>query len=77
MDRVPVQSSNVASVGYDVSSPTLEVAFHGAGCISTSAFPSVTTSLLQVASLGRSISNQPHQGCIWLSAGRVMRWHAS
>ncbi len=31
MNRVAVQSSNVASVGYDASSSTLEVAFHGGG----------------------------------------------
>jgi len=49
MNRVAVQSSNVASVGYDASSSTLEVAFHSGGCISISAFPSITTSLLQVA----------------------------
>jgi hypothetical protein len=29
MDRRPVRSSNVASVGYDESSSTLEVEFHG------------------------------------------------
>lgn len=31
MNRVAVQSSNVASVGYDASSSTLEVAFHSGG----------------------------------------------
>jgi KTSC domain len=29
MERMPVRSSNVASVGYDSSSATLEVEFHG------------------------------------------------
>jgi hypothetical protein len=45
MSRVAVQSSNVASVGYDASSSTLEVAFHGGGVYQSSAFPSITTSL--------------------------------
>lgn len=31
MDRVPVSSSNVASVGYDEASATLEVEFHNGG----------------------------------------------
>lgn len=31
MERIPVTSSNVAEVGYDVSTMTLEVAFHSGG----------------------------------------------
>lgn len=36
MDRRPVRSSNVASVGYDESSSTLEVEFHGGRVIDIS-----------------------------------------
>lgn len=31
MKRVPVQSSNIASVGYDPASSTLEIEFHSGG----------------------------------------------
>ena len=29
MDRIPVQSSHLASVGYDPATSTLEIEFHG------------------------------------------------
>jgi hypothetical protein len=31
MQRMPVESSNLTSVGYDPSSATLEIEFHGSG----------------------------------------------
>ena len=31
MDRIPVSSSNVASVGYDMESSTLEIEFNNGG----------------------------------------------
>jgi len=31
MERTPVKSSNLASVGYESSSSTLEIEFHGGG----------------------------------------------
>ncbi len=31
MERIPVQSSNLASVGYDATSSTLEIEFHSGG----------------------------------------------
>lgn len=31
MDRTPVSSSNIASIGYDSNSNTLEVEFHNGG----------------------------------------------
>lgn len=31
MDRIPVQSSNIASIGYDSQASTLEVEFLGGG----------------------------------------------
>lgn len=31
MQRKPVQSSNIASVGYDPETQTLEIEFHGGG----------------------------------------------
>ena len=33
MNREPVSSSNIASIGYDVSSETLEIEFHNGGGI--------------------------------------------
>ena len=31
MDRVPVSSSNISTVGYDANSSTLEIGFHHGG----------------------------------------------
>jgi hypothetical protein len=31
MNRVPVSSSNLESIGYDAESQTLEIEFHGGG----------------------------------------------
>ena len=39
MDRTPVQSSNIRSVGYDPASRTLEVEFHSSGLYQYSSVP--------------------------------------
>jgi len=39
MDRIPVRSSNIRSVGYDAASRTLEVEFHSGGVYQYSGVP--------------------------------------
>ena len=53
MNRVPVSSSNVASVGYDASTSTLEVEFKGGGIYQYFDIPpAVHTGLLAASSIG-------------------------
>jgi hypothetical protein len=53
MKRVPVQSSNLASVGYDPATSTLEVEFHNGGVYQYYGVPSqVYESLINAASKG-------------------------
>jgi len=53
MIHTPVSSSNLASVGYDPTSRTLEVAFHGGTLYSYSSVPeSVYRSLMSASSHG-------------------------
>ena len=56
MNRTPVTSSNVASVGYDQNTLTLEVEFHSAPCTSTSMFqkPFIRNLWLRTRSVGTS-----------------------
>lgn len=41
MDRTPVRSSNIRSVGYDPASRTLEVEFHSGGLYQYSGVPEI------------------------------------
>ncbi len=53
MDRTRVSSSNVASVGYDSLSSTLEVEFHGGSIYQYFAVPSsVYAAMMSAASKG-------------------------
>jgi len=53
MDRVPVSSSNLASVGYDSGSSTLEIEFNGGGVYQYYDVPEhVHTDLMGAGSLG-------------------------
>jgi hypothetical protein len=49
MDRTPVQSSNLASVGYDADSATLEVEFHHGGVYQYFGVPLDTYNSLMLA----------------------------
>jgi len=42
MNRAPVRSSNIRSVGYDPASRTLEVEFHSGGVYQYSGVPEIT-----------------------------------
>ncbi len=53
MNRTPVDSSNIRSVGYDPASRTLEVEFHSGGIYQYSGVPeSVYQGLLRAVSKG-------------------------
>lgn len=53
MNRVPVQSINLASVGYDPATCTLEIEFHSGGVYQYFGVPSqVYESLINAASKG-------------------------
>ena len=53
MDRQPVDSSNLSSVGYDADAETLEVEFHDGSVYQYFGVPSAThQSLLQAPSVG-------------------------
>ena len=53
MERQPVTSSNIKSIGYDVATSTLEVEFHNGGVYQYSGVPeSVYVGLMQAASHG-------------------------
>jgi len=59
MDRVPVDSSNLASIGYDESTQTLEIEFKNGGLYQYFDVPaSVHTELLGSDSLGSYFSHQ-------------------
>ncbi len=54
MERTPVSSSNLASVGYDVSSATLEVEFNYGGIYQYSGVPEdVYQGLMNASSHGK------------------------
>jgi hypothetical protein len=54
MYRIRVSSSNLASVGYDEASGTLEVEFHNGSCYQYSNVPAyVYSGLMSAASHGR------------------------
>lgn len=54
MDRVPVRSSNLKSIGHDASSHTLEVEFHDSGVYQYHGAPvRVYEDLMSSDSLGR------------------------
>lgn len=54
MNRVPVGSSNVAEIGYDAATRTLEVAFNSGGVYQYFDVPSsVHEGLLSASSVGR------------------------
>lgn len=53
MERSPVSSSNLASVGYDESSKTLEIQFHSGGIYQYYAVPfNVYNALINASSKG-------------------------
>jgi hypothetical protein len=53
MRRVAVQSSNIASVGYDPTSSTLEIEFHNGGIYQYSNVPeSIYNGIMSAASKG-------------------------
>ncbi len=49
MDREPVRSSNIQSVGYDASTSTLEVEFHGGSIYQYFSVPEPTYQALMAA----------------------------
>ena len=53
MDRTPVRSSNIGSVGYDPTSRTLEVEFHSGGLYQYFGVPeNIYQGLMRAASKG-------------------------
>ena len=57
MERIPVQSSNLASVGYDPSTQTLEIEFNSGGIYQYYGVPEfVNDSLMSAASKGSYFS---------------------
>lgn len=53
MDRQPVSSSNISSIGYDETSQTLEIQFHSGGIYQYFGVPEyVHIELLQAPSIG-------------------------
>jgi hypothetical protein len=59
MDRIPVQSTNVAEVGYDSETMTLEVAFHNGTLYQYFDVPEVMfQELLRSDSVGRFLNTQ-------------------
>ena len=59
MDRIPVQSTNVAEVGYDPETMTLEVAFHNGTLYQYFDVPEVMfQELLHSDSVGRFLNTQ-------------------
>lgn len=53
MDRTPVRSNNIRSVGYNLASRTLEVEFHGGGLYQYSGVPeTIFQGLMRAASKG-------------------------
>ncbi|EME4038605.1 KTSC domain-containing protein [Morganella morganii] len=54
MNRVPVSSSNLHSVGYDQATSTLEIAFHSGGIYQYSGVPShIHSGLMNASSKGQ------------------------
>ncbi|WP_337063536.1 KTSC domain-containing protein [Raoultella ornithinolytica] len=54
MNRQPVSSSNLHSVGYDHATSTLEIAFHSGGIYQYSRVPSIVyTALMNASSKGQ------------------------
>lgn len=59
MKRIPVSSSNVASVGYDEETKTLEVEFHGGALYQYHSVPkSEYQGLLHASSVGKYLHSQ-------------------
>ena len=59
MDRMPVHSSNIAEVGYDPNTMTLEVAFHNGTIYQYFDVPaSVYDELLHAESIGKFLNAQ-------------------
>lgn len=59
MNRTPVSSSNVSSVGYDVESSTLEVEFNNSAVYQYFDVPeNVYQELISAASVGGYLANQ-------------------
>jgi hypothetical protein len=59
MKRIPVNSSNVAEVGYDPSANTLEVLFKNGGLYQYFDVPqAVYEELIQAASVGKYLNTQ-------------------
>lgn len=58
MDRTPVHSSNIRSVGYDLASQTLEVEFHNGGLYQYYGVPeTIYQGFMQAASKGSFFNN--------------------
>jgi hypothetical protein len=56
MERRDVNSTNVRSVGYDATTETLEVEFHGGGTYRYTGVPeSVYEKLMAATSIGRAV----------------------
>jgi KTSC domain-containing protein len=57
MERVPVSSSNIVSIGYDPTNKTLEVEFKGGGLYHYhDVDPSVHAGLLRAPSIGKHLN---------------------
>lgn len=58
MNRIAVSSSNVASVGYDQYSNTLEIEFHSGGVYQYSGVPqNIYTNLVNASSVGSYLAH--------------------
>ena len=59
MDRAPVRSSNIASIGYDEESQVLEIEFHNGGVYQYSGVrKDMFIQLMNASSKGRLFSDQ-------------------
>ncbi len=63
MNRIPVSSSNIASIGYDVESKILEVEFNGGGIYQYSNVPNeVYQGLMNAPSHGKYFHSRIKNG---------------
>ncbi len=59
MERIPVESSNIASIGYDEDTNTLEIEFHNGGVYQYFDVPfAVYDGLMEASSKGQYLAQQ-------------------
>ena len=71
MDRTPVRSSNIGSIGYNGASSTLEVEFHSGGLYQYSGGAGDHLPGLHASRLKRVLFPRLHQGSVSRQAGEV------